>query len=70
MDRLNMMDERAAASVIGCSVALLRRSRGITQVCSPEVTHDLTEERGNDAGFSHEPGRLLPVSESWRWRAS
>ena len=27
MDRLNMMDERAAASVIGCSVALLRKWR-------------------------------------------
>lgn len=27
MDRLNMMDERVAASVIGCSVALLRKWR-------------------------------------------
>jgi hypothetical protein len=24
----------------------------------------------NDAGFSHQPGRLLHVSESWRWRPS
>jgi hypothetical protein len=33
------------------SFVLLRRSRGIARVCSPEVTHYLTEERGNDAGF-------------------
>jgi hypothetical protein len=33
------------------ATAVLRRSRGIARVCSPEVTHYLTEERGNDAGF-------------------
>ena len=42
----------------------LRHSREITQVCSPKVTQLLTEERGNDAGFSDWSGRLLPMGKS------